>query len=68
MTDHRVLEELLTLKDETIRVKNKAFSRLTSELLNRLCHIEFVMEEKSFFPAAVLKEVRDLKHLIKIAR
>lgn len=68
MTDSRVLEELISIKEEAIRSKDAIFTKVADSIENGLGEIEVLMEEEHFFPAEVLKRVRDLKKLIKIAR
>ena len=68
MVNNSVLEDLVSLKTESLRAKDASFFKLTSIVSSELGQIEVMLEEESFFPAEVLKKVRDLKKLIMIAR
>ncbi len=68
MTDVRVLEEIIDLKTAALKAKDLSFSRVTSEVINELGQMEVLMEEESFFPAEILRKIRDLKQLIMVAR
>ncbi len=67
MTDYRVLEEIISIKVDALKLKDHTFQKVLTEVGNELGQMEVMMEEESFFPAQILRKIRELKQLIKVA-
>ena len=66
--DPRVLEEIIVIKDQSLKIKDDLFRRLSIQLRIELNDIENLLQKKVFFPPVIIKKIQDLKQLIKIAQ
>lgn len=66
--DNKVLEEIIELKDITIKTKDEMFAKLSADIMDELDKIEIDLNKENFFPPEIAKRVRELKTLLKLAR